>query len=306
MAGPVNTNIRATGPALAGANDSEGRRLLRPPGIDEGPLPAAPREPHWNKVLHILVFAKFTSDDGKRILQDVAFLNHASGDSFQLIFAGYSEARPDTTDPSSGADEAIEISVSHSKRWYFNPLMFHRQVSIVEEFSTWEYRGGTQVLICDVDIADSGAAGVSAMFRKGRADLKHVIVIDIDELKDKKIIRDFDQLFNVIRNLMRRKHGSPASGESTLPTHQGQGKASLSAFARLSRWLKSYFVGPDNPTVNSYSTERVGTWHLSDALGLKGGAIAADVMAKVFELKWPAAALRALDLRHFAVRDISR
>jgi hypothetical protein len=257
IVGP-KVSFRPPGPALAAAAESSGRLASPTAGASEtGPTP---KTDVWVRKLHVLVFARYNNDDGKRILDDLAFLNHASGQEFHLVFAGYF-ADESKQEWMGLPEESTAVRVNHQDPWYFNARIFVEQFKHFERTTTWRYRGGVQLLIFDVETLNGRAAGVREMLQEGRTHFEHVIAIDVGELLEKKIITSFDHLFNTIRNL--------------------QGSASADSDA-----------GPGP------------TWHLSDKLGFSKQGLALNILAQLFDLKLTAAALKTLELRHFAVRDI--
>jgi hypothetical protein len=180
---------------------SEGpRTLVIPQDGDARPGAGVVPEP-LQAVIHVSVFARYTRPEGDQIIKDVGYLNAASGDDFHLVLAGYSHTWPRQTE--GRLSDPIEIKLPLFKSWYYDDQNFARQVQMIEGATTWEYGGGLQLVICDVMVPGRHAATTQEIFTANRGLLEHVIVIDVDELKDKKLFADFEHFFARLRTIIR-------------------------------------------------------------------------------------------------------
>lgn len=164
-----------------------------PQHVVEGADPAKP-------IIHIFVFARYQNTEGEKIVKDLGYLHAASGSDFHLILAGYSDTRPAPS--SSSLVEPKEIPLSGNRFWYYDDTEFRNMVDLVQDSTTWKYRGGFQLLICDVNVRDGEVAGIRQSFEGGQADLEKVIVVDVDEMRACKLFADFDRFFNALRDII--------------------------------------------------------------------------------------------------------
>lgn len=152
-------------------------------------------------VIHVTVFARYQRPEGEQLIKDVGYLNAASGEDFHLVLAGYTRTKPQES--GAALTEPRTIQLRSGVAWFYDDIEFDKQVRMVEGATTWKYGGGLQLLICDVPTAGRRAVDTREMFVEGKALLEHVIVVDVDELKENKLFAEFDRFFAALRTIIR-------------------------------------------------------------------------------------------------------
>lgn len=153
-------------------------------------------------VIHMVVFARYQMPGGEQLIKDIGYLDAASGDDFHLVLAGYTRDIPAITGTTLSEPKAIPLRKDVT--WYYDDAEFDRQVRMVEDATTWKYRGGVQLIIFDVPTIDRYAENMQAMFGDVNiASLANAIVVDVDEIKEHKLFADFDRFFAAIRSIIR-------------------------------------------------------------------------------------------------------
>lgn len=224
-------------------------------------------------VIHIAVFARYNRPEGDQLIKDVGYLHAASGNNFHLVLAGYSLTKPDSSELGA-LSSPKEIVLGSDVTWFYDDKEFSDNIAIVEKNSTWKYKGGLQLIICDVNNTNGKPANIHQMFVDGLASLENVILIDVDELKKNDLFPDFDRFFEALRTII-----------CDIDLEENS---------------------PDSDFHDSNSSSGP-TWELSDRLGLKKGFdVSINALAKAFKLNIAGAIGAAIKLQNFAVRDISK
>lgn len=153
------------------------------------------------RVVHVLIFARYSMEDGKQIMQDLAFLDAASGDDFHLIMVGYYNQDPRGI-TFGRVSSVVTIEVGEGKTWYFDGAAFNRQMKLLEEHTTWNYDGGTQLLVIDAQTPDGIPTTIDALVDEKRGRFDWAITIDLQELKKLEIIPSLDHLLQAMRQRM--------------------------------------------------------------------------------------------------------
>lgn len=216
----------------AEVNPEEGA-LVSPPAL--GTEPSAP-------VIHLTVFARFHQEGAQQLIKDIGYLHAASGSAFHIVLPGYSRKAP--AQRPDRLSDTREIALGNGIVWYYDDHAFQAQVQMIEQATKWRYRGGLQVLVCDVQVPGRTGASTTHMFREGGARLEHVLVIDMEQLKENKLFSDFDRFFNALRpnieEIVGRGSARPTWDLSDrLGLSQGKVALKLLASALKLNWLET-------------------------------------------------------------------
>jgi hypothetical protein len=206
--GPIETQvvpgIEGPGQGIERRNvvPAEGERLAPAQVVPEGGAldPNLLAGEPLQAVVHMVVFARLHRSEGEQLIKDLGYLHAASGNDFHVVLAGYSRAKP--AESAGRLSDPKPIALAGGVTWYYDDVGFQDQVRMVEQATTWRYRGGLQLMICDVMVPGRRAASTRRIFTEPGASLEHVIVIDVEELKDKKLFADFDRFFAALRTII--------------------------------------------------------------------------------------------------------
>lgn len=171
------------------------------------------RQRRATRVMHMVVFARYTTEAGKQIINDIGHYDAAAAQYFHIVLVGYSDERPNRAGGRRRLGKVYEVPVSDDENWYFDDAEYVAQRDIVQKAVDWIPSGGTEVLLFDVETSTpEEPATIDEIFGdRAAGDFGEVIVASIDELKANGLIRDFEEFFNKVLAFAKGKGGSALS-----------------------------------------------------------------------------------------------
>ena len=181
-----------------------------PPGSPRYPLPAIDGDKiDWQALALpvrqacVLVLARYTSDEGRKIIAELDYLDARSGEFFPVIFPGYLEALPQGEALDANGGRWTLINFPPNRRFHYSGAEFASQLELLESHSSWKYRSGIQALVFDlIDIPEDGVS-LREAFERNLVDLSQVIEIDVARLFDQKVIQNFQDAFERLYHALK-------------------------------------------------------------------------------------------------------
>jgi len=130
----------------------------------------------------------------KSILPSLSYFHERSGEHVHFILPGWSF----TTDDKRNTE------------WHYSVEAFSRAVKVIEENSSWTYQGGTELLLFTVKTSltnyhrhDESRRGQSS----SDVDFSSAISLQLDLLKERKLIDSIERLFEIIFRFAKNYKG---------------------------------------------------------------------------------------------------
>lgn len=176
-------------------------------------------------ILVLLISNPRDSGAAKDIYPKLPYINYRSGKHLDFFVAGLvNEIDKEKFSPK----ELIEVFTLEEGKYYFSDKVFSDLITYLESTSSWEYQGGSEIIVVDYQIND----------KSGNLNWSNAFLIDLEDALKKKAISSVSKFLESLIRIAKNKDGK-AAFDYALSNLKTQSKNSLFSFV-LSFFPKAY------------------------------------------------------------------
>ncbi|MEP9320439.1 hypothetical protein ABKS89_25060 [Pseudomonas sp. LABIM340] len=147
-----------------------------------------------NSLLIGICFARPSSQLAKSdIIPQIPDWHYRSGNSADFFFAGFSDHPRD--------ESSVELDLVVQRRWYYNSRAFNEFRRDIEERTSWQYSGASDLILC--------VAKWDRRREQAKIDFSLAIACQLDSMKDTKAFASVEQYFEEIFRYAENNHLAP-------------------------------------------------------------------------------------------------